>query len=81
MVEMSVVTTKGQLVIPSRIRKRHGIKRGTRVCLVEQGEEIILKPLTSEYFQKMAGLLGTGGKVTRALLEERAKDREREDHR
>ncbi len=81
MVETSVVTKKGQLVIPARIRRRHGIKRGTRVCLIEQGEEIVLKPLTSEYFEKMAGLLGTGGKAIKALVEERAKDREREDHR
>lgn len=31
------------------------------------------------YFKMAAGMLGTGGKVLKALLEERAKDRERED--
>ena len=76
MVETSVVTTKGQLVIPARIRRRHGIKRGTRVCLIEHGEEIVLRPLTSEYFQKAAGILGTGGKVLKALLEDRKRERE-----
>lgn len=76
MVETSVVTTKGQLVIPARIRRRHGIKRGTRVCLIEQGEEIVLRPLTPEYFQKAAGILGTGGKVLKAFLEEKKKERE-----
>lgn len=79
MVMTSIVTTKGQLVIPAKIRRRHGIKRGTRVCLVEKGEEIVLKPLTREYFEKTAGMLGSGGKMTKALLEERAKDQERED--
>ena len=76
MVETSVVTTKGQLVIPARIRRRHGIKRGTRVCLIEQGELIVLRPLTREYFQKTAGMLGTGGKVLKALLEDRKRERE-----
>ena len=76
MVETSVVTTKGQLVIPARIRRRHGIKRGTRVCLIEHGEEIVLKPLTPEYFQKAAGILGTGGKVLKAFLEEKKKERQ-----
>ena len=76
MVETSVVTTKGQLVIPARIRRKHGIKRGTRVCLIEQGEEIVLRPLTPEYFQKAAGILGTGGKVLKAFLEDKKKERE-----
>ena len=76
MVETSVVTTKGQLVIPARIRRRHGIKRGTRICLIEHGEEIVLRPLTREYFQKTAGMLGTGGKVLKALLEDRKRERE-----
>ena len=76
MVETSVVTTKGQMVIPARIRRRHGIKQGTRICLIERGEEIVLRPLTPEYFQKAAGILGTGGKVLKAFLEEKKKERE-----
>ena len=76
MVEMSIVTTKGQLVIPARLRRRHGIKKGTRICLIEHGEEIVLRPLTPEYFQKAAGILGTGGKVLKAFLEEKKRERE-----
>jgi len=33
----------------------------------------------AKYFDRMAGMLGTRGKLTRALLEERAADRKRED--
>ena len=76
MMETSVVTTKGRLVIPAGIRRRHGIKRGTRICLIERGEEIVLRPLAREYFQKTAGILGTGGKALKALLKERKKERE-----
>lgn len=79
MVETSVVTTKGQVVIPRRIRAKFHIKKGTRICFELGGGEIVLKPLTQEYFEKMAGILGTGGKATKALLEERARDRQRED--
>ncbi len=79
MVDTSVVTTKGQLVIPAPMRRRHGIKRGTRVCLIEEGDKIVLRPLTSDYFQKAAGMLGTGGKALKALLDEHARDREREN--
>lgn len=77
--EASVVTLKGQVVIPKKIRSMFHIKKGTQVRFEPRNGEIVLKPLTPEYFEKMAGILGSGGKVTKALLEERAKDREREN--
>ena len=73
----TIVTTKGQIVIPSRIRRKLNIKKGTRLYIEEKGDELIIKPVTPEYFSKMAGVLGTKGKLTKALLEERAKDKER----
>lgn len=75
----TVVTTKGQIVIPSKIRQRLHIKRGTKLCVVEKGDHIILQPLTEDYFEKMAGILHTKGKLTRAILEERAKEKELEE--
>lgn len=76
MVEMSIVTTKGQLVIPARLRRRHGIKKGTRVCLIEHGEEIVLKPMTTGYFEKAAGILGTKGKILKSFMDEKKRERE-----
>lgn len=77
--ETSVVTIKGQVVIPKKIRFAFHIKKGTQVHFQARNGEIVLKPLTPEYFQKLAGILGTGGKATKVLLAERAKDRRRED--
>jgi len=74
-----VVTTKGQIVIPSKIRQKHHIKRGTKLCIIEKGDQIILQPLTGEYFEKMAGILPTKGKLTKSILEERTKEKELED--
>jgi AbrB family looped-hinge helix DNA binding protein len=75
----TVVTTKGQIVIPSEIRRKLNIKKGTKFYVEERGDEIVLKPITPEYFKKIAGILQTKGKLSKALLDERAKDRERED--
>lgn len=75
----TVVTTKGQIVIPSKIRRRFNIKQGTKLYIVEKGGQIVLQPLTADYFEKMAGILTTKGKLTKAILEERAKEKERED--
>lgn len=73
------VTTKGQLVIPARIRRRYGIKTGTRVRFVEREGEIVLQPVTSAAIRSLCGILKSETPVTVDLLEERARDREREE--
>jgi len=73
-----VVTAKGQIVIPSKIRRRLNIKKGTKLYVEQRGDELIIRPVTSTYFEKIAGILQTKGRLSKALLEERAKDRERE---
>ena len=75
----TIVTSKGQIVIPSKIRRRLNIKKGTKLCIVEKGDQLILQPLTEDYFEKMAGILNTKGKLTKAILEERIKEKELEE--
>jgi AbrB family looped-hinge helix DNA binding protein len=73
--EKSVVTVKGQIVIPSKLRRRFGIKKGTQVSLYEKNGEIVIKPITDEYIRSMAGITGTKGRLLKALKEEKAKER------
>ena len=73
--DRSVVTVKGQVVIPSKLRRRFGIKKGTQVYLYERDGEIVIKPITDEYIQKMAGMAGTKGKLLKALMKGKAKER------
>ena len=76
------VTSKGQLVVPSRIRRRYGIKPGTRINFVEEGDRIIFQPVTREYINSFCGIfkLKPGEKsVVRELLEERRAEKEKED--
>lgn len=75
----TTVTAKGQIVIPSRIRQHLNIKKGTRLCVVEKNDEIVLQPLTREYFEKTAGILKTKGSLTQVILEERKKEKVNED--
>ena len=74
--DRSVVTVKGQVVIPSKLRRKFNIKKGTQVYLYERNGEIIIRPITDEYIQKMAGMAGTKGKLLKALMKEKAKERE-----
>ena len=73
--EKSVVTVKGQVVIPARLRKKYGIKKGTMVSLYERKGEIVIKPITDEYIRAMAGMAGTKGKLLKALKEEKSRER------
>lgn len=74
--DKSVVTSKGQIVIPSKLRRKFGIRKGTQVCLYERDGEIVVRALTDEYLRSMAGITGTNGKLLKALRAEKAKERE-----
>lgn len=74
--EKSVVTTKGQLVVPVKLRRKFGIKRGTVVGFIEQGNALMIKPLDREYFSQLAGIAGTKGKLLQSLREDKRRERE-----
>jgi AbrB family looped-hinge helix DNA binding protein len=75
LMEKAVVTAKGQIVIPSKLRQKVGIKEGTQVYIYDKNGEIVVRPITDEYIQSMAGMTGTRGKLLKALKEEKAKGR------
>ena len=77
--ETSYVTTKGQLVIPARLRRRYGIKPGTKIRFVERDHEILFQPVTREYIRSLCGILRSDPPVTEELLSERRRERQRED--
>ena len=42
--KLAKVTSKGQITIPIEIRKKLGIKEGSKVLFLEESERLILKP-------------------------------------
>ncbi len=73
-------TAKGQIVIPVELRRKYGIKAGTKISIYEENGRIILQPITREYVHRLRGSLKGSGAM-QVLIEERKKDREREDER
>jgi AbrB family looped-hinge helix DNA binding protein len=55
--ETSVLTSKGQLLIPKRLRDKYGIKAGVKVAFIETGNGLMLKAMDEAYFDQFAGLL------------------------
>ena len=77
--EEATMTSKGQIVVPAKLRKRYGLKPGTKVHFIERDQEILFQPVTKEYLQSVHGMLTSATSVTEELLKERAQDKEREE--
>jgi AbrB family looped-hinge helix DNA binding protein len=74
--EVSTVTTKGQLVIPAKLRRKYDIRKGTQVVFVEQQNRLVLQPLTPEFIHSLRGSLEAEPSALRVLLDQRRKERE-----
>jgi len=75
-VETSIVTVKGQIVIPAKIRGKFGIKKGTKVAFIEQDGKLIIQPIDKSYFESLSGLLGTDGDVLKSLMKDKKREKE-----
>jgi len=75
--EMVWFTTKGQVVIPLRLRKQFDIEDGTKAVVQATPEGILLKPVTAALIKRGRGILKRtrGGK---SLIEDWAEHQEQE---
>jgi len=72
---ITTVSTKGQLVILSEMRRSLGIEPGTRIAVTQDGMRIVLEPVSEELVDKTRGLFS--GKPS--LSEELKRERRRKD--
>ena len=72
----TTATAKGQIVIPSSVRRKLGIKEGTRIEIEvnEDRKEITLKPITREYIHSVRGKYRGAG-LLKALMAEKKRER------
>jgi AbrB family looped-hinge helix DNA binding protein len=50
-------TTKGQIVIPAKLRRQFHIQEGTRAVIEATPEGILLKPVTKHAIARLRGIL------------------------
>ena len=55
--ETSNLTSKGQLLIPKRLRNKYGIIPGKKIALIESKAGLILKAIDDNFFDRFVGLL------------------------
>jgi len=73
------VSTKGWVVIPAALRRRHGLKPGALVEFRELSGKIVIIPRVTDVIEDLYGKLASETSLTKALLEDRAKELEREE--
>jgi len=63
----------GQLAIPHWLRKELGIKKGTRALVFQEGDTIVVKPITPLYIKNLRGSLKGSGAL-KALMTSRKRE-------
>lgn len=73
----TIATSKGQVVIPSKIRRQLGIKEGTyfQIDVDNITKRIILTPVTREYVNSLRGKYKGKG-LMKALMADKKRERE-----
>jgi AbrB family looped-hinge helix DNA binding protein len=71
-----IVAAKGLVTIPYELRRKYGLRKGTRVAMIEEENRIILQPLTPEYLRRLRGSLKGEPSALQYLKEGRKLDRE-----
>ena len=75
------VSTKGQVVLPSELRRELDIRPGASVDISREGTRLVLTPIPDDPVAAAYGALAHLGPMLPDMLEERRRERQREEER
>ena len=81
MMETSILTSKGQLLIPKRLRTKYGIKSGVKVIFEETKNGIMIKPMDAAYFESFAGILKSTGNLKEEMKQMKDEEKRLEERK
>jgi AbrB family looped-hinge helix DNA binding protein len=76
----TVISSKGQVVIPAELRERYKLKKGTRAVWRDEQGRFVLTPITEQRLDEIQGFLKPKPGEP-SVFEEMLKERERERRR
>ncbi len=79
--ETSVLTVKGQLLIPKRIRNKYGIKSGVKVIFEETENGVVIRPMNENYFKSFMGVLKATGNLKEEMKRMKAEEKKLEERK
>lgn len=80
LVAVITLSTKGQIVIPKRIREALKLQAGTRLSVELEGEKVVLKPLKGSVAGRLYGRF-RGTDLLKDLEKEHRREIERDERR
>ena len=78
----TVISSKGQVIIPAELREQFGLEKGTRAIWTEENGRLVLTPITLQRIREIRGFLKPRPgqpSMFEELFAERAREREREN--
>ncbi len=65
--EVTSLSTKGQIVIPINIREKLSLSPGTKLIVIQEGDNILLKPITTPKKEQFKKLITIGDKIRKKM--------------
>lgn len=81
MAHRTVVSSKGQVVIPAELREQLGLKKGTAATWTQENGKLVLTPISAKLLDEIRGSLKPAPGEPSAFegcFEERARERARD---
>jgi AbrB family looped-hinge helix DNA binding protein len=76
----SKVTSKGQVVIPKKLREKYGIHTATAIRWIEKDQGILMVPESEDPIVEARGMLKGSG-ILKAYMKEKRREKEKENKR
>ena len=76
----SKVTSKGQVVIPKKLREKYGIRSATAIRWIEKEQGILMVPESEDPIVAARGMLKGSG-ILKAYLNEKRREKKKENKR
>jgi len=74
----SKVTSRGQIVIPKKIREKYGIRPSTSIRWIEKSEGILMVPDSEDPIEAAKGMLQGSG-ILKIYFQEKAAEKKKEN--
>jgi AbrB family looped-hinge helix DNA binding protein len=76
----SKVTSKGQVVIPKKLRDKYGIRTATAIRWIEKDQGILMVPESEDPIMAARGMLKGSG-ILKAFMKEKSREKQKENKR
>lgn len=77
--ETSILTSKGQLLIPKRLREKYGIEPGIKVIFEETDGGVLVKPMNEQFFKQYIGILKGNGNLKQEMKQFKQEEKSLEE--